>query len=213
MNLDELKTAWKEYDQKLVSTQKIQEKIIVSMITERSTSTWTKARRYYIFGFLSASVWLMFSVAVLTGNPFDFRYSYQYIPMAIMAMCFLVFLILFIINYRALSAIPIHTATLTASLKSIIDHYDKPKKLLTGVLYTYLASAFIFPFSFIPTKIEREGIWSALGETMIPIAISLAILIIAHKLGAFKERHKGKFQRDLNELQELKSLSAELQSA
>lgn len=210
MNLDELKTAWKEYDQKLVSTQKIQEQIILSMITERSTSTWTKARRYYVFGFLSASVWLTFSAAVLIGNPFDFRYSYQYIPIAIMAMCFLVFLILFIINYRALSAIQIHKASLAESLKSIIAHYDKPRKLLTGILYTYLAAAFLFPFSFLPPKIERAGIWSALGETLIPIAIGIALLLLASKFGAFKERHKTRFEKDLNELKELKAISAEL---
>jgi hypothetical protein len=57
MNLDELKTVWKEYDKKLQSTKAIHERIIGSMITERSQFTWTQARRYYVFGFLSAAIW------------------------------------------------------------------------------------------------------------------------------------------------------------
>jgi 4-hydroxybenzoate polyprenyltransferase len=212
MNLDELKTAWQEFDRKLVSTQAIQERIIITMLAERSSTTLTKARRYYLFGLVTAAAWLLFSAAVLSGNPFDFRYVYQYIPIAIMALCFLVFLILFVINYRALSSIQIHHANLAESLRSIIDHYEKPKKLLTGILYTYLAAAFSFPLSFLPPKIERVGVWPALGETLIPITISLVILFIAHMLGAFKEHHKEKFQSDLSELQELKAMSAELQS-
>jgi hypothetical protein len=35
-------------------------------------------------------------------------------------------------------------------------------------------------------------------------------LYVAHKLGAFKERHKDKFKDDLNELEELKRMSREL---
>ncbi|MBA4053283.1 MAG: hypothetical protein C0490_01085 [Marivirga sp.] len=210
MNLDELKTAWRDYDRKLQSTQLINERIITSMITERSRSTWGQARRYYIFGFVSTSFWFLLGIAVLIGNPFDYQDIIQYTPIAVMSLCFLAFLILFIINYRKLDSINIHHDNLDASLKKIIKLYEKPRKLLTGVLYIYLVAAFAFPISFLSQKIARTGVWEAILDTLIPMAISAALLLIASKLGAFKERHKLKFEKNLNELQELKALSAEL---
>lgn len=210
MKLDELKLVWKDYDRKLQSTQLINERIITSMITERSRTTWSQARRYYVFGFTSSTVWFLLSIAVLFGNPFDYSKTIQYAPIAIMNVCFLVFLILFIVHYRKLDSINIHQENLDASLKKIIEGYEKPRRLLKGVLYIYLVAAFTFPISFLPPKVARNGFGDALLDTLIPMAISAALLLIASRLGAFKERHKTKFEKNLNELQELRALSAEL---
>ncbi len=212
MNLDDLKTVWKDYDRKLASTQAIQEKIITSILTTRSRSNWTRARRHYLWGCFSASIWLLFGCAVLFGNPFDFRYVHQYIPIGAMSVCFLIFLILFAVNYRDLNNIEIRPDSLDVSLKKIIHHYELPRKFLKGVRCAYLVSAFCFPFSFLYPKIERKGILLALADTAIPIAIGLILIFVAAKLGAFKEKHKERFEADLNELNELKSISAELSS-
>lgn len=210
MNLDELKLAWKDYDRKLESTQQINERIITSMITERSRSTWGQARRYYTFGFVLSAVWFLLAIAILIGNPFDYKSLMQYAPIFIMSLCFLAFLVLFVIHYRKIDSINIHHTNLDESLKRIIAIYEKPRALLRGVLYIYLAAAFAFPISFLPTKIARSGVWEAIFDTLIPMAISAALLLIASKLGAFKERHQQKFEKNLNELQELRALSAEL---
>lgn len=210
MNLDELKLAWKDYDRKLQSTQLINERIITSMITERSRSTWGQARRYYTFGFVLSSVWFLLAIAILVGNPFDYKSLVQYAPIFIMSLCFFAFLVLFFINYRKLDSINIHHTNLDESLKTIIGLYEKPRALIRGVLYIYLAAGFAFPISFLPTKIARSGVWEAIFDTLIPMTISAVLLLIASKLGAFRERHKHKFEKDLNELQELRALSAEL---
>lgn len=210
MNLDELKLAWKDYDRKLQSTQLINERIITSMITERSRSSWIQARRYYTFGFVSTALWFLLAIAILVGNPFDYKSLIQYTPIFIMSLCFLAFLVLFVMNYRKLDSINIHHTNLDESLRRIIELYEKPRVLLKWVLYVYLTAAFAFPISFLPTKIARSGIWDALLDTLIPMAISATLLLIASKLGAFKERHKRKFEKNLNELQELRALSAEL---
>ena len=65
-------------------------------------------------------------------------------------------------------------------------------------------------FSFLPKKLEHKELWPALGETLLSMAITLAIYFIAYKLGAFKNRKKEGFENDLKELNNLKSISAEL---
>ena len=75
-----------------------------------------------------------------------------------------------------------------------------------------LSTAILFPLSFLPRKIERVGLWGGIIETLIPILIAAVMVFIAFKLGAFKERNGKKFEEYTNELEELKSLSDELES-
>jgi hypothetical protein len=90
--------------------------------------------------------------------------------------------------------------------------YVKPKKFLRYTLVIFLVSqVFLFPLSFLPPNIERMGLWKALAERIIPISISALMLFIAYKLGAFKDRHGKKFREDQRELQELRTMSLELQ--
>ena len=91
--------------------------------------------------------------------------------------------------------------------------YEKPKKFLKYTLIVFLfTQVFLFPLSFLPPSIERLGFWPALAERMIPIAIVAGLLIIASKLGAFKERQGERFKNDLSELQELKAMAMELKT-
>ncbi|HYC84318.1 MAG TPA: hypothetical protein VEB86_03810, partial [Chryseosolibacter sp.] len=83
MNLDELKAAWKVYDRRLQATQEINERLIVSMITERSVSRFSRVRKNYGIGFIWMAICLAAGLLVIFGNPFDFRYQVQYVPMII----------------------------------------------------------------------------------------------------------------------------------
>jgi hypothetical protein len=62
------------------------------------------------------------------------------------------------------------------------------------------------PFSFLPTKIDRVGLRSAVSETIIITAINLIVFLVAWRLGVFKNRHKEKLVKDLKEWRELKAL-------
>jgi len=213
MNLDELKTAWQEYDRKLQTTQTINEKVIVSMIKERSSARYSKVRREYILGFIWMLICLFMGCAVLLGNPFDYDLRIQYAPTVIFCGCIIILLAAMIRAYLDLQNITISHNNLDVSLKKIIAVYERPQKFLWYTVIVFLfTQVFLFPLSFLPHSIERLGLWVALAERLIPISIAVLMLFIAHKLGAFKERHKNKFKEDLSELQELRSMSAELLS-
>jgi hypothetical protein len=211
MNLDELKSVWKEYDRKIESTQALNEKLISSMITERSTSRFEKVRVHYLLGTLWMVICLSFGVLILFSNPFDYKYTIQYIPMALFCVCLAILIGGILSAYSKLRSIKIDQSTLSASLRQIIDVYEKPKKFLNYTVVAFLITqVFLFPLSFLPKGIERMGLWLALGERLIPISISALLLFIAYKFGAFKERNAEKFKKDLTELEELKAMALEL---
>ena len=211
MNIDELKTAWKAYDRKLQSTQAINEKIIISMISERSGARFARVKQRYLIGFLWMAVCLSFGFAILLGNPFDYDLTLQYVPTVIYCACLAILIISMVRSFMGLRNITISHNNLDVSLKKIIAIYEKPRQFIRYIIIIFLFSQVVlFPLSFLPRGIERMGLWPALGERLIPIAIAALMLWIAHKLGAFKERHGKDFRNDLNELEELKALSSEL---
>lgn len=211
MNLDELKTAWKAYDRKLQSTQAINEKIIVSMVTERSGNRFSKVRKQYILGLAWMLICLMFSVLIILTNPFDYEYTLQYIPMVIFAVGVTILITGMTISYLKIHGITITHQNVGEALKDIIAVYEKPKKFLYYTVIVFLFSqVFLFPLSFLPRSIENKGLWPALAERIIPISIAALMVFVAYKLGAFKERHVDKFREDLNELESLKAMAAEL---
>jgi hypothetical protein len=211
MNLDELKAVWKAYDRKLQSTQAINERIIVSMITERSGNRFSKVRKRYILGLTWMFICLMVSVLILLTNPFDYEYTLQYIPMVIFAVGVTILITGMTISYLKMQGITITHQNVGEALKDIIAVYEKPKKFLYYTVIVFLFSqVFLFPLSFLPRSIENKGLWPALAERVIPISIAALMLFVAYKLGAFKERHVDKFREDLNELESLKAMAAEL---
>jgi hypothetical protein len=211
MNLDELKAAWKIFDDRLQATQVINEKIIISMITQRSSTRFSKVKTEYVLGLSWMLICLMVGCAVFFGNPFDYELTVQYIPIAIYCICLIILMASLVTAYLQWQNISITHNNLDVALRKIIAVYERPKKFINYTLIVFLAtSVCLFPLSFLPHSIERLGFWPALGERLIPMSVAAFLLFIAHKMGAFRERHVEKFKEDLGELEELKVMSAEL---
>lgn len=215
MNLDEMKTAWQEYDVKLQSSQVVSEKLINSMIKERSSSRLSKVKQQYLALLCFMVFWVFVDLAVLIGNPFDYKQIIEYLPIGIRCFCMLVLVLALIRFINGLSKIEISADSLVVNLQKVIrivSEYEKPGRLLALTLKVMLlSSAVLFPLSFLPRKIERIGLWGGLTDTLIPIAVSISLIAIAHLLGAFKSRQGLKFQEDLKELRELKGFSEQLE--
>jgi len=211
MNVDELKTAWQSLDRKLHATKALNEKLITSIVTERSTSRFQTARKNYVIGFAWLTLCLAIGFAVLFGNPFDYQYTLQYIPIVIFCVGLIVISGWMMQSYIDLGRIKLDQANIRTALKDIVAIYERPQKLMRYVLWIFIFSQTImFPLSFLPKSIDRLGLFPALAERVIPIAIAVLILFVANKLGAFKERYGAKFKEDLNELDQLKTMVAEL---
>ncbi|MEJ6982015.1 hypothetical protein WG906_16215 [Pedobacter sp. P351] len=213
MNIDEIKTAWKAYGTRLQLTHELSDKLIISMIKEKSHSRLTKVKRHYLIGLFYMLTLLGFGVAVLIGNPFDYTYTLEYLPIALYCICLSILIVVMINTNYKLQRVEINHNNLETSLNriaGIFEKYQKPGRFLGITLKLILGSTILFPLSFLPRKIDRLGLWGGFAETLIPIIIAATMIYIAFKLGAFKERNGKKFEEYNQELKELRGLSEEL---
>lgn len=210
MNLEQLKTEWQQYNQKLALTQRLNEQIIVSMLRERSRSRVAKIRRDNIFYLVLMLLNLFLIGAIFAGNPFDFKYDLQYLPYGILAVGILLAIGSLIKSLQSFN-VDLNAVNLDNFLRKTIREFEKNKKMQGWFGLLIFSSGLLTAFSFLPKKLEHKGLWPALGETLLSMAITLVIYFIAYKLGAFKNRKKEGFENDLNELNNLKTISAELE--
>lgn len=209
MELEELKTAWGMYDKRILSSQTITQKLIESMIKERSVSRVERLKKQYFGFFVLLIIEAGFMLAILFGNPFDFKYQVQFLPFLLLLTGIIVAFINLTRYYEKISQ-PLTNKNIGTFLKSILDFYEKNKTYEKWFGLILLSIGFLVPLSFLPPKIEKYGILKGLLDTAIPMAISLLLYFLAFKIGAFRKRHKENFKSDLEEYNELKEMSNEL---
>jgi hypothetical protein len=202
MNLDELKSAWKVYDQKLQASQVLTERMIVGIIKERSRSRVAQIKRENTFFFILMVVELVLLVAIFLGNPFDFIYPIQFVPYGFLGIG-ITMAIIAIYRSNAIVNTDMNSTTLGAFLNHVIKEYEKNKKLEGWFGILMLTSGCLAALSFLPNKLQKQSLTSALIDTLIPIGICLIIYYLAFKMGAFKNRKSEGFKEDLKELEEL----------
>lgn len=209
MNIDEIKTEWKQYSKKLEVSQRLNEHMILSMLKERSRSRVSKIRRNNTVYLVLMLLTLLFLAAIFAGNPFDFKYRLQYIPYGILSIGVLLAIISLVKSFKTFTT-NINSVSLDNFLKRTIEEYDKNKKIERWFGVIIFSAGLLTAFSFLPKKLEHKEFWQAIGETAVSMLITIAIYFIAFKLGAFKNKNKEEFENDLKEWNELKNISMEL---
>lgn len=209
MNLEELKSAWQVYDKKIQTAQVINEKLIESMIRERSFTRISKIKQQYNGFFIILLVELVVLTAVLIGNPFDFKYKLQFVPYAFLIAAVIVAFLNLLKFYKNISG-PLSNNSIGTFLKNILDSYERNKIFEKWFGMIFLLIGLMVPLSFLPQKIEKNGLGSSLLETALMMGITFLFYFLAFRFGAFKNRNKEKFGKDLAELNELKAMALEL---
>ena len=211
MTLDELKSPWQQYNQQLNASNKLNEQLLLSMIKERSTSRVSTIRRESFILLLVLVLEMVFLIAIIIGNPFDFKYALQFIPYALLGIGVLIAiwtLLKMIKNFD----VRITNDGLTGFLQKTINAYEKNRKAERWFGTIMVSAGVLTAFSFLPKKLEHKEFWPALGETGLSVLITILVYVIAFKLGAFKNRKKEGFENDWKELNDLKAISSELES-
>ena len=209
MNIDEIKTEWKQYSKKLEVSQRLNEHLILSMLKERSRSRVSKIRRNNTIYLVLMLLTLLFLAAIFAGNPFDFKYRLQYIPYGILFIGVLLAIISLVKSFKTFTT-NINSVSLDNFLKKTIAEYEKNKKIERWFGIIIFSAGLLTAFSFLPKKLEHKEFWQAIGETAVSMLITIVIYFIAFKLGAFKNKNKEEFENDLKEWNELKNISLEL---
>jgi len=210
MTLDELKNPWHQYNQQLTASKKLSEQVLLSMLKERSTSRVSRIRRESFMLLLILSLEMILLVAIIIGNPFDFKHQLQFIPYALLGIGVLMAIFTLVKTIKNFD-VTITNDGLADFLQKTINAYEKNRKAESWFGSIIFSAGVLTAFSFLPKKLEHKDFWPALGETGLSILITLLVYFIAFKLGAFKNRKKEGFENDWKELGELKEISAELE--
>jgi len=210
MNIDNLKATWQQYDQKLQASQTLNQRLIESIIAEKSQSRLSRVQNHFTVGSLFTLFWLALSIAILTGNPFDYQNIFEYTPIFILALSFIAMLVLMGRAIVQLKQINLSQTNLANALRQIISIYSKPRLFLKYTVIIMFSASLLFPLSFLPRKLNHSSLGEAIADTAAPMAISLILYFIANKLGAFEDVSGQRFKQYLHELEELKTIAKEL---
>lgn len=201
MNIDELKAVWQQYNQRAEQSIILNEKIIRSMIKDRSRSLLNKMKREYILTFSYLALITAFCIACIIGNAFDYVHALSYLPLTAYTLCLILFLALMIKGYRIVT-IQLTNANLKEALENVIRARKKQRELTGKVGLLIMCFGALFPFAQLPKILETKGWAEAVGLCLLPIAAIALIYFVAKKLGAFEDRHAGNLQETLDELTE-----------
>jgi hypothetical protein len=204
MNIDELKTVWQQYNQRTERSIELNEKMILGMIKDRSSSLLSKMKRQYMFIFIYLAMVAVFCIACLAGNAFDYTTAWSYIPLAAYTVCLGFFLLLMIKGYNMVD-INLSNANLKEALSTIIIARKKHKALTSKVVLLIMFFGTMFPVAHLPKVLQTRGWVEAVGLGVLPVITIVLIYWIAKKLGAFNDRFLPRLQDNLEELEQLSS--------
>jgi MFS family permease len=210
MNVEQIKMEWNRYNEKLSLSQQLSEKLIISMLKERSRSRISAIRRSNFLYLLLMCMVFTFLIAIFAGNPFDFNYGWQFIPYGVLLIGVLITIITLVQSLQSLPA-DLNKLDLSSFLKQTVLAYDRKRKVESWFGIIMFTGGVLTVFSFLPGKLKNNSVTEALLETGLLVVITIIIYFIAFKAGAFKNRNKAAFENDLKELNNLRDLSAEFQ--
>ncbi|MDR6783852.1 DMSO reductase anchor subunit [Pedobacter africanus] len=209
MNLDELKTAWQEYDNRLTATEEINQKVIASMIGERSVSRVARIRRRYMEMLCLFLFYTVCLTGFFFGNPFDYTFPVQYIPLAAIVLCCILMVIFLFRARMALKKIELERQNLEGALVQVIAAYAKYRKSFRYIIILLFCSSMLLNLSRIIAKIPESGILEAVYSFLIFAALmGFAWFYAGKKTNGWPDL--GKEEKGLYaDLEELKELNAQ----
>lgn len=209
MELELLKKSWDNLDKKIQKAAVFNEKLIESIVASKVMTTVGKLKKLYNSFFIVLTIEIIFLVAIFFGNPFDFKYSIQYVPYALL-------LIVVIIAFVNLVRIAVAIRKLSPAsridlyVQEIISIYDRNNRFERWFGAISLSVGLLVPLSFLPKKIERYGMAGAWMDIAIMTGITLILYLLAFKFGAFNNPHKEKLKKELEEWKTLRALADDM---
>lgn len=217
MNLDELKGAWTAYDDQLKSTKEIEDQVIAGMIRKRSISTVTTIKKSYLYGIYFCCFYILAFALINIGDPFDYTHDFEQIPTHAILGALVLILVVLLVARHAMKKLEIPGQSLLTYLENVIKEYRKTQKLLFWFVCTIMFSASVlFPLTFLSRKIAKSGLWFGLIDTFGLLIFLVVFNVVSNVIAKRKgvgERSWWSFKVIIKELEELKTMAAELKNS
>lgn len=201
MNINDLQSIWTAYDQKITIQQSLTEKMILSMIRDRSRSTLAVMSRKNILLACLFLFYTLFFTACILGNAFDYSHPAYYIPLVLQGISCCIFAVLLLNTYSQIKQVNPAKENLSEALRKVIRVNDRHVLLSGRIWWGYFIAGVLFPFTFLPRMIDSKGFWEAIGLMAILVLVIGALLVAAKKLQMFRDSHGAQLKENLHELE------------
>lgn len=205
MNLDEIKATWKMYDQKLTATKRINEKLVRSMIRERSGSALSKMRMYCLLTIIFMAFLIWFCIMSIIYNAFDFEFSFQFLPLYMYIVIAGIFIFYLVKEYLH-SKVDLYSNNLKDSLATFLALHKKFVDINMKLGLAFLFSAILYLLSASIKVALNEGVLYSVLFFLGGVLVSGTVFFIAFKLGAFEDHLGNKLKAQLEELDEFEQV-------
>lgn len=204
MNLDELKTAWQVYDSRLMATEEINHKVIISMIRERSVSRISRIRNRYTEMICLFLFYVICYICLFFGDPSIYTSRLQYLLLAtFMLSCIAISVSLFRARIL-LKKISLDRENLWEALVHVITVYEKYKKINKYMIIVVLCSTLLLILLGIINDISETGMSGAISSVLCLCALMVFSYYYAGKKPEWpnlEEEEKG-LKADMEELKD-----------
>ncbi|MGB4840412.1 MAG: hypothetical protein WBP08_15530 [Saprospiraceae bacterium] len=198
MELEQLKNEWQKIEKKVAKSEKLNQTLVNTLLNTKSTSILDQMKARHTSLLIILGIEIIFFIAVLLGNPFDFKYKFQYLPFVLLII---IILIAAISLYKFSKAVATDMAkySLKNTLENILEYYRKNETYDKYFGIISFSIGLLVPWSFLPNKIANTGWSESLLEIGVMTIITLLIYLIAFWLGAFKNKSREKLSNTLAE--------------
>jgi|SRR5690606_20626136 len=201
MNFNEIITVWQDYDRKLNASRIINEKIIRSMMREKSGSTLARMRRMCLFTIGLMLLIICFCTLSILYNAFDFEFSLQFLPLVIYILVAGLFILYLIRTYRG-TQVDLYNDHLRGSLLKVIAVQEKFMAIHNKLVLVFFTAGFLYLFSASLVVFQNKGAVQGALALLVGTAITLGIYYGARQMGAFKDHYGIQLKNQLRELEE-----------
>ncbi|MES2733944.1 MAG: hypothetical protein V4714_19510 [Bacteroidota bacterium] len=204
MNLDELKLTWQAYDEKIRTTQQLGEKLVLTLIKDKSKGTLSKLARELRWVMLLFTGLILFLVAAIVGNAFDFTGWLSYLPMGMYLLLSTYALIILLKEYRNIQSVNLTKENLRECLQLLIRSHEHYFVAMGKIWQLCMIAGVLFGISLILRKVDDYGITKTL--LFIGVQVITVLLIYAVAKWGFNishDPHTAALKENLRELEEL----------
>ncbi|MBC7920122.1 MAG: hypothetical protein H7Z75_03445 [Ferruginibacter sp.] len=206
MNLDEMKTTWQAYDQRIAATHQLSERLVRSMMKDKSKGTLARMRQELRLVSVIFTAVIFFFSAVILGNAFDYTHWLEYIPTVLYMLLASTGLVLILGEYRQLRKVNLTKENLRESLRLVIRSHERFGAALGKVWKLCMGAGFLFGVSFVARTIPKYG-W---GKAFLFVGGQALLILLLYAVArwlfdAFQDPHTAQLKENLRELEEFDS--------
>ncbi len=208
MNLDDLKETWKSMNERIDRDEAFLKKTAEIQFRSKGENRLRQIRQRNVILVGIFFLEMLFLLAVLLGNPFDFVYFWQYIPVVLLLTLVCTGFGRSVFNLRGIVKLHANHQMLDF-LENAAHFFDQTERFNQWFRISFLGSGILTVLSFIPNLTRHREFTAVIPFLLLWVALSWGMYWLIFKSGWVSISSAQKFRQEATEWQTLKALLKE----